>query len=295
MIESFEIPIPGNISEQRAIAHILGSLDDKIELNRRMNETLEAMAQAIFKSWFVDFDPVCAKAEGRDTGLPGEIADLFPDSFEDSELGAVPEGWRVDSILEIAELLSGGTPKTKVAEYWGGGIPWVSAKDVTNACGSFIFDTKKTITQSGIEHSNTKLLPKNTTVVTARGTVGSYCILSREMTINQTNYGLKVKSETGDFFIFFSISNLVNQMKMHSYGTIFDTITTKTFKDVKISIPPESMIKFFDNKVSSIMDRISHNLYESHVLATIRDTLLSKLISGELRVPDAEKFMEVSR
>jgi type I restriction enzyme S subunit len=115
------------------------------------------------------------------------------------------------------------------------------------------------------------------------------------MTINQTNYGLKVKSETGDFFIFFSISNLVNQMKMHSYGTIFDTITTKTFKDVKISIPPESMIKFFDNKVSSIMDRISHNLYESHVLATIRDTLLSKLISGELRVPDAEKFMEVSR
>ena len=202
----------------------------------------------------------------------------------ETELGAVPVGWRVGSILEIAELLSGGTPKTKIAEYWGGGIPWVSAKDVTNARGTFILDTEKTITRSGIEHSNTKLLPKNTTIVTARGTVGSYCILSREMTINQTNYGLKAKSEGEDFFVFFSVSNLVNQMKIHSYGTVFDTITTKTFKDLKIPIPPESMIKPFNNKVGSIMNQISHNLYESHTLARIRDTLLPKLMSGEVRV-----------
>jgi type I restriction enzyme S subunit len=130
-------------------------------------------------------------------------------------------------------------------EYWGSDIPWVSAKDVTDAHGSFVIDTERKITLAGINNSNAKLLPMNTTVVTARGTVGSYCILSREMAINQTNYGLKAKSGDGDYFIFFSISNLVNQMKQKAYGTIFDTITTKTFKEMKIPIPPETVIKFF--------------------------------------------------
>ena len=102
--------MPEDIDEQRAIAHILGTLDDKIELNRRMNETLEAMARALFKSWFVDFDPVRAKAEGRDPGLPKPIADLFPDRFEDSELGEIPEGWEVktfgDCCLRVSERAS---------------------------------------------------------------------------------------------------------------------------------------------------------------------------------------------
>ena len=274
-IRALEIPEPPSRDTQRAIASTLGTLDDKIEINRQMNATLEAIGQAIFQHWFVDFE------------FPNEDGKPYRSSggeMVDSELGAVPEGWKVGSILEIAELLSGGTPKTKIAEYWGGEIPWVSAKDVTNARGTFILDTEKTITRLGIEHSNTKMLPKNTTIVTARGTVGSYCILSREMTINQTNYGLKAKSEGKDFFVFFSIANLVNQMKMHSYGTVFDTITTKTFKDMKIPIPPELIIKSFDNKVSSIMNQISHNLYESHNLATIRDALLPKLMSGIIRV-----------
>ena len=151
------------------------------------------------------------------------------------------------------------------------------------------FLTRKKITRLGIEYSNTKLLPKNTTVVTARGTVGSYCILSREMTINQTNYGLKAKFEDEDFFVFFSIANLVNQMKMHSYGTVFDTITTKTFKDIKIPIPLESMIESFDNKVSSIMNQVLHNLHESINLAAVRDVLLPKLMSGEIRVLNNQK------
>ena len=271
--QTFAIP---PYHEQQQIGDALNSLDQKISLNRQMNATLEAIGQAIFKHWFVDFE------------FPNEDGKPYRSSggeMVDSELGEVPEGWRVGSILEIAELLSGGTPKTKIAEYWGGEIPWVSSKDVTNARSTFILDTEKTITRSGIEHSNTKMLPKNTTIVTARGTVGSYCILSREMTINQTNYGTKAKSEVADFFVFFSVSNLVNQMKMHSYGTVFDTITTKTFKDMEIPIPPESMIKSFDNKVSSIMNQVLHNLYESSNLATIRDALLPKLMSGEIRVP----------
>jgi type I restriction enzyme, S subunit len=130
----FPIRIPASIQEQYAIAHVLGALDDKIELNRRMNETLEQIARAIFKSWFVDFDPVRAKAEGRNSGLPKHIAELFPDRVEDSELGEIPAGWEIGSILKQSRLLSGGTPKTDRTEYWGGDLLWASAKDVSQ-CG----------------------------------------------------------------------------------------------------------------------------------------------------------------
>jgi len=194
------------------------------------------------------------------------------------------KGWRVGNTLDCADLLSGGTPKTEIAEYWGGDIPWVSAKDVTDAQGSFVIDTERKITQAGIDKSNAKLLPKYTTVVTARGTVGSYCILSQEMAINQTNYGIKAKIGFGDFFIFFSISNLVNQMKQNAYGTIFDTITTKTFKEMRISIPPETVVKSFDGKMNSVMEKMLSNLQESRTLAALRDALLPKLMSGEIRV-----------
>lgn len=177
---------------QRRIASILSSLDDKIELNRQTNATLEAVAQAIFKEWFVDF---------RFPGATGEM--------QESELGLIPKGWRIDSILSIAQLLSGGTPSTKKTEYWGGEIKWVSAKDVSNANGTFIINTERSITQEGIENSNAKILPRHTTIVTARGTVGNYAILSEPMAINQTNYGLKGKEKNIDFFVFFSLANLV--------------------------------------------------------------------------------------
>jgi type I restriction enzyme S subunit len=289
IVERVPIVLP-ELPIQRAIAHILGTLDDKIELNRRMNETLEAMARALFKSWFVDFDPVRAKAEGRDPGLPAEIADLFPEGFEESELGPIPRGWKNTSFLDVADLLSGGTPSTSVAEYWGGNIPWVSAKDVGNAHGTFILETEKTITPLGVENSSTKVLPQYTTIVTARGSVGNYCLLGREMAMNQTNYGLKAKEGIGDYFVFFSLAKLVEHLKQQAYGTIFDTVTTKTFRDTIIVRPPESLLSAFDNMVKPLMMQVLNNERESRTLAALRDTLLPKLISGELRVKDAEKF-----
>ena len=290
IIRSFPLHLPP-LSEQRAIAHILGTLDDKIELNRRMNSTLEAMARALFKSWFVDFDPVRAKAEGRDTGLPAEIAGLFPDGFEESAVGMVPVGWRVGSILECADLLSGGTPSTSISEYWDGDIPWVSAKDVSAAHGLFVMDTERKITDAGVKNSSTKLLPKNTTIVTARGTVGSYCLLGREMAMNQTNYGLKAKPGVGDFFVFFSLVSLVTLLKKQAYGTIFDTVTTKTFQSAAVVHPSRPLLLYFEQRVTPLMDRILLNLEESRTLAALRDALLPKLISGEVRVGKAERFM----
>ena len=177
-------PLP----EQRAIAHILGTLDDKIELNRRMNETLEAMARALFKSWFVDFDPVRAKcvlstvegAEGRPSassgqafpGLPKPLGELFPDSFEDSELGEIPKGWEVRRFADTVDIIGGGTPKTSVPEYWDGDLPWFSVVDAPTHSDVWVADTAKKITSEGVENSSTRVLPVGTTIISARGTVG---------------------------------------------------------------------------------------------------------------------------
>jgi type I restriction enzyme S subunit len=264
--------------EQVVIAKILSGLDSKIDLNDRMSNTLEGIGRALFKHWFIDFEFLndegnCYSSSG------GEM--VFNEELEKD----IPKGWRVGDILDCAKVLSGGTPRTDVPEYWGGGIPWVSAKDVTNSQGSFIIDTERTITQLGMDDSNTKLLPKYTTIVTARGVVGSYCILSREMAINQTNYGLKAKSGWGDFFVFFSISNLVNQMKQHSYGTIFDTITTNTFHDMRLPIPPNLLVKSFEEREEALMDKSLANRQESRSLADVHDALLPKLMSGRIRVP----------
>src|SRR5439155_27376328 len=151
--------------------------DDKIDLNRRMNETLEAIARALFKSWFVDFDPVRAKAEGRDSGLPKHIAELFPDSFEESELGEVPKGWITGPILRQAKILSGGTPKTDRPDYWGGPILWASAKDVSQCPDAFLTSTERTITEKGLSESATELIPSSCTVVVARGATTGRMIL----------------------------------------------------------------------------------------------------------------------
>jgi len=251
-VELLSLTWPDEVSDRRIIAEVLGSLDDKIELNRRMNATLESMARAVFKAWFVENEEA--------------------------------KGWKVGSILEFAELLSGGTPSTQVAEYWNGDIKWVSAKDVGNAQGTFVLDTERKITHAGVEHSSTKILPELTTIVTARGTVGSYCILDESMAINQTNYGLKAKEKDADYFVFFSLANLVVQLRQAAYGTIFDTVTTRTFETSEVVIPPVSEIAKFNQQVQPMMEMILSNLRQSRTLAALRDALLPRLMSGEVRV-----------
>jgi len=293
-MRDYSFPLPP-LPEQRAIAHILGTLDDKIELNRKMNETLEGIARALFKSWFVDFDPVRAKMDGKKpAGMDDETAELFPDELVwNEELGKeVPKGWGVKPFYECVNILSGGTPKTSISEYWNGDVPWVSARDVKNANGSFILEPEKTISESGVDHSNAKLLPKHTTVITARGTVGSYCILGREMTINQTNYGFKGRDGYPDFFVFFSLQNIIDLLKQHAYGTIFDTITRKTFQNVFMIKPCSNLIKEFEKIVTPLMESIHGNIEQGISLVAIRDTLLQKLISGQLRIEEPEMFLK---
>jgi len=296
-------PLP----EQRAIAHILGTLDDKIELNRRMNETLEQMARALFKSWFVDFDPVRAKAAVRRqhpnwtneqvsrTACPNlnpEIAARFPDSFQDSELGEIPKGWDVKDFASTVEIIGGGTPKTSVSEYWGGDVPWFSVVDAPAMSDVWILDTEKKITQAGIKNSSTRILPVGTTIISARGTVGRIGLVGVPMAMNQSCYGLRGKLGSHGFFNYFATRQLVSILQQQTHGSVFDTITRDTFARVKIAAPPTPIVGAFEVGVSPMLGRIREGLWESRTLTAIRDALLPKLISGQIRVKDAERFLK---
>lgn len=264
--DHINIKLPSKIIQQH-IVEILSALDDKIELNRQTNATLEAIAQAIFKEWFVDFN------------YPGATGEMV-----ESELGPIPKYWITNSILKVAELINGGTPSTKINDYWDGDIKWISAKDVSSARGSFVLDSERKITELGVINSSTKILPKFTTIVTARGTVGSYCILSEPMAMNQTNYGLKAKEQDSDYFVFFSLANLVTQLQQASYGTIFDTVTTTTFEKSNIVIPPNYIIQQFNLHVSPLMETVLGNLEQSNTLTKIRNAILPKLMNMEIEI-----------
>lgn len=277
---------------QRAIAHILGTLDDKMELNRRMNEALEATARALFKSWFVNFDPVRAKVEGRDSGLPQAISDLFPDSFEDSKLGEIPRGWEVERFADTIEIVGGGTPKTSIAEYWDGDIPWFSVVDAPTDSEVWVLNTEKKVTRAGVENSSTRVLPVRTTIISARGTVGRVALVGVPMAMNQSCYGLRGLSGTQGYFNYYSTRELVARLQQHAHGSVFDTITRDTFAGVSVVAPPSELVEHFEKRVGPSLDRIRAGLLEACTLIALRDMLLPKLISGELRVKNADAFLE---
>ena len=288
---NFIHPIPVDVppvNEQQAIAHILGTLDDKIELNQRMNETLEAMARALFKSWFVDFAPVRAKSQGRDTGLPAPLADLFPATFDDE---GKPSGWRVAPLLDHAYLISGGTPKTEEPEYWNGSIAWASAKDVSQCGHSFLVDSERSITERGLDESATRMIPKFATVVVARGaTTGRFCMLGRDMAMNQTCYAL-TSSHRRPFWLNCAFRNLVEALVHAAHGSVFDTITTQTMASARVMEASEDVLNKFEAAITPLFTRVLVSIEASRTLAALRDTLQPKLISGELRVQHAERIL----
>ena len=255
-IRNLPISLPP-LPEQCAIAAVLGALDDKIELNRRMNETLEALAQSLFKSWFVD-----------------------------ATQSALPKGWREESILSVAKLLSGGTPKTEREDYWSGNILWASAKDVSQCGQTFLVTTKRTITEKGLQESATQLIPAFCTVVVARGaTTGRMTMFGREMAMNQTCYALA--STTGTPFALYCLfRNAIDDLVQTAHGSVFDTITTSTFASSKVVLPPQEVFEKLEKAVAPLFGRILSNTQESRTLAALRDALLPKLLSGELRVPE---------
>ena len=403
-IKSFEFLLPP-LSEQRAIAHILGTLDDKIELNRRMSETLEAMARALFKSWFVDFDPVRAKAEGRLPALPGrqaggrqatpawpragvwcvyaiecedgslyightenierryeehskgkgadwtkrhppkrvayweeaptqteavererklksgsgrewlkleiakrdlvpgelpkppclpdrQVADLFPDSFEDSELGEIPKGWEVKTIGDLADVVGGTTPSTKQPAYWDGGAhAWATPKDLSGLSVPVLLDTERRITDAGLSQVGSGLLPKGTVLLSSRAPIGYLAVAEIPVAINQGFIAMTPKAGTSNLFLLLWAVLAHEEIVSRANGSTFLEISKANFRPIPVVVPPAGVMHKFEQLGRPLYERIVECTRESRTLAAMRDALLPKLISGELRVSDAEKFI----
>lgn len=286
---------------QIRIADILGSLDDKIELNRRMNATLEGMAQAIFRDWFVDFGPTRRKQAGvndpveimgcllPDPTRAQPLADLFPASIGDNGL---PEGWEERPLLDCASLISGGTPKTSEPTYWNGKVSWASAKDVSQCSDPFLLGTERSITELGLQKSSTKIIPKFATVVVARGaTTGRYCMFGDSFAMNQTCYALSSCYDT-PFWLYGAFSNVVARLVQSAHGSVFDTITTKTLERASVPAHCACITNAYEDVVKAIWSRAFIALQENQNLAEMRDLLLPKLMSGEIRAGEAERMME---
>ncbi len=275
------------LHEQRAIAHILGTLDDKIELNRRMNETLEAMARALFKSWFVDFDPVRAKAEGRDPGLPKPLADLFPDSFEDSELGEIPKRWRVASIGELAKVVGGSTPSTKEASFWDEGQHyWATPKDLSSLATPVLLETERKITDAGLTQIGSGLLPPGTVLLSSRAPIGYLAVAEVPVAINQGFIAMLPAPGVSNLFLLYWAEWAHEEIVSRANGSTFLEISKANFRPIPVVAAPGTVFDAFDQTVRPLYSRVVSNERESRTLAALRDTLLPKLISGELRMKD---------
>ena len=263
--------------EQKRIADVLSCLDAKIENLRRQNETLEQIAQTLFKHWFIDFE--FPNADGKPYKSSGG-------AMVASESGDIPEGWKVGKFSTFFDLLNGGTPKTSIPEYWDGNIKWLSVKDITKNSKQFILDTEKTITEKGIQKSAAKLLPKYTTIVSARGTVGNYCLLSEKMAISQSSFGVYPKIGDCVFFGCLLMSSLIQKLQAQAYGSVFDTVTASTFNELNIVLPDLHFIKEFELKINPIFQKQLLNQQQIQTLTKTRDSLLPKLMSGQLRVKE---------
>ena len=287
VLKELAIPSP-SIEKQKAIAHILGTLDDKIELNRKTNETLEAMAKALFKSWFVDFDPVRAKAEGRPTELPAEISDLFPDSFEDSELGEIPSGWKVGTIASsVGEVFDGPHATPKEAEE---GNVFLGIKNMTGS--SLNLSDVKLIGHDDWSQWTRRVEPRADDIVfTYEAALGLFaviphglkCCLGRRMALIRTKAPNGAPHFWFHQFIAKPFQKVIEERSIHG-ATVNRTPLTE-FPGYPILEPPENLRLAFDHTVSSLWARINAAANQTSSLTSLRDTLLPKLISGEVRVP----------
>jgi type I restriction enzyme, S subunit len=277
-------------AEQDSIVAILGSLDDKIELNRRMNRSLEGMARAIFKAWFVDFEPTRAKTDGATSfrGMRRDVFEDLPSQLVPSEVGPIPVGWQVVSLSDVITLLGGGTPKRNVSEYWGGSIPWFSIRDAPSDGELWVIDTEETITEDGAANSAAKVMRAGTTIISARGTVGRLALTAVPMAVNQSCYGAQGVDGVGDYFVYYALHDAVANLQQHTHGSVFDTITRSTFDMLDLVRPDDNILKAFEETVAPLLQLIQKNRFESRTLGAIRDALLPKLISGEIRAPDVD-------
>ncbi len=291
ILSSIAVAVPAP-PEQRAIAYILGTLDDKIKLNRRMNETLEAMSRALFKSWFVDFDPVRAKMECRDTGLPQDITDLFPGRLVDSEVGEIPQDWTVSEIGKEINAVGGSTPSTKERSYWHRGQRyWATPKDLAKLWSPVLLETTRKITDAGLQRISSGTLPVGTVLLSSRAPIGCLAIAEVPTAVNQGFIAMKCEQRLPNLYVLFWCYENLGYIRAIAGGSTFAEISKKAFRPVPVLVPSEGILGMYERLSRPSYNRLVANMREAATLTSLRDTLLSKLISGEIRVAEAEKLV----
>ncbi|END7240147.1 restriction endonuclease subunit S [Escherichia coli] len=309
ILSRIPLTIP-DLYKQKIIANFLYSLDKKININNQLNHTLEQMSQTLFKSWFVDFDPVIDNAldAGNPTPeamqsrvelrqkvrnsadfkpLPAEIRSLFPSEFEETELGWVPKSWNISLAGEEFIVKGGSTPSTANEDFWiNGTIYWTSPKDLTGNQSKVLLDTAKKITPLGLTKISSGLLPVNTVLMSSRAPIGYLAINKVPMAINQGYIAIPSAKHLSPEFTIYWLENIMDDIKGIAGGTTFAEISKSAFKTIKLLIPSSDIITEFSRVTRNHFDKVVQNTKEIDLLTNLRDTLLPKLISGELSLED---------
>lgn len=275
-INAISIKLP-DLPTQTAIAEILSSLDDKIELNNNINKELEKLAQTLFKQWFIDFE------------FPNENGEPYRSSggeMVESELGMIPKGWEVGILDDILEVKGGTTPSTKDASFWDGIYHWTSPRDLSNLEFPLLIDTDKKITEKGLKKISSGLLPKGTLLLSSRAPIGYLAITEIETAINQGYIAINGKKIFSNIYILYWLKVNMHLVIERANGSTFLEISKTNFKQINCIIPDSTILHQYINHANATFEVMRNNLSENQELSTLRDTLLPKLISGELNVKD---------
>ena len=272
--------------QQEAIAKILLSLDEKIAANNALSKTLEDIAQTIFKSWFIDFDPVKAKMAGeKPAGMDAATAALFPNSMEESELGIIPKGWTINVISDFGKVVTGKTPSTKVPEYWGEQIPFVTIPDMHGQM--LITSTARALSQEGADSQRSQNIPAGSTMVTCIATPGLVGYATKNCQTNQQINSVIPKVEQSSIWLFWHLRGLIPTLIRNSgIGTVFANLNKSDFSNIKSITPEMALREAFSRIAEPLMELLETLNIESQYLREIRDVLLPRLVSGELQIPE---------
>jgi len=284
-LKQVQVSIPDKTAQDE-VAEILGALDDRVALLRETNTTLEGIVQAFFKSWFVDFDPVRSKMAGRmPEGMDEVTGALFPDALEQSELGFVPRGWQVMPIGDAVEAVGGATPDTKNLEFWApANHCWTSPKDLSGIDAPILLNTGRKLSDAGLAKIGSGLLPIGTLLLSSRAPIGYLALAQVPLAINQGYIAMLPGGLLPPLYLLFWCRQNMENIKGRANGSTFMEISKKAFRPIPALVPSEDVMNAFLNVASGLFERLVENERQAQNLATLRDTLLPRLISGQLQI-----------
>ncbi|MFM9433529.1 type I restriction enzyme, S subunit [Janthinobacterium sp. CG_23.3] len=290
-LRALPIPLPPE-PERRAIAEFVGTLDDRIALLQETNATLELITQTLFKSWFVEFAPVQAKVEGRvPDGMDGATAALFPDFFQESELGPVPKGWQVLPVGDVVDSVGGGTPDTTNSSYWNPPLHcWTTPKDLSDITSPVLLNTERKLSDQGIAKVSSGLLPAGTLLLSSRAPIGYLALTQVPMAINQGYIALKPGGILPPLYMLFWCKQNMEQIRSRANGSTFMEISKKAFRPIPVVVPPSEVVEAFAERAGALFEKLSQNELQVQTLNQLRDTMLPRLMAGQINFPLSSEF-----